>query len=77
MTVVKTKYCAVKCMNTLCYDRLPNGACDIGEKSDTCLLNKSFNRVCELLKGNDVWEQVKGHKFKELLGEKTTPLLQL
>lgn len=67
MAVVKIKYNASRCMNVLCNDRLPNGACDVGEKPETCLLSKSYNKISESLKDNTAWDLVKARKFKELV----------
>lgn len=66
MSIVKVKFCATKCTNTLCFDRLPNGSCDIGENPANCLQSIAFGKLCEVV-NNEVLDLIKMNKLRNLI----------
>ena len=73
MATKTVKFVPEKCSNTLCYDRLPSGACDMGEKSDKCLVSLAFQKLSEKIADdnpiNELWIKIKENKIKKAVEE--------
>jgi len=75
MTTKKVAYVKGKCLNTLCYDRLPNGHCTMGENPVTCIQSKAFSKTDEIIKDlpfnyQETWGLIKSNKLKDAVNVK-------